>query len=271
MSNYTFDALVDAVTSNLLLASETHNTKKAYLAYSGGGDSALMVEAVRRSPLISDPEWQFRVMSIRTGLEDKGHVARVNADLSRVDMDVHWYEGAGLSWYIDNVMSYGFGYSPSHHTVYYQYLKRDAIEKSLKDFKDKYHERILTVTGVRRAESYRRYKTPLMYHRRGARVTVNAIAHVSNEEREALLPEVAWWQGKTTIDCNCNWHRYSDITTLNDEARKHIEEMNGTMRELGLWGYGEAPSPEQLAMFGDTHVYEAMPEDSLCISCLTNR
>lgn len=264
--------LVENVRRRILESSERHkNTKKMYLAYSGGSDSALMLEAVKRTGLLDDPDWSFRIMSINTQLYDKGHVERVNADIERFGYLLYWYTGKGLTWYVNSIMENGFGYTPSVHVYYYRMLKERAIDKSIKDYKSFYHERILCLTGVRRAESLKRANTPFEYHKKGSRVTLNVIADLSNEDKDELIKQVTWWQGKPTEDCGCNWHGNSDLNKLNDQAKKHIIELNTKMKELGLWGYGEEPTKEQRALFGDVIIKDEMPEDSFCISCVTNR
>ncbi len=259
--------LVAAVYNRIIESSHRHKTKKAYLAYSGGSDSALMLEVVKRTGLLYDPDWNFRIMSVKTGLHDKGHIERVTADVERFGYPLYWYTGKGLQWYVKSVMENGFGHTPSVHVIYYRMLKERAVEESIKDFKDFYHERILSLTGVRRAESQKRANTPFEYHKKGSRVTLNPIADVSNEEKDELIKRVTWWRGKSTEDCGCNWHGRSNLDNLNDEAKKHITELNSKMKELGLWGYGQKPTKEQQAMFGSFIIKDEMPEDSFCVSC----
>lgn len=266
----TIDELSHLVGQRIFDAGEDFRATKAYLAYSGGSDSALMIECVRRSGFLEFPDWEFRVMSIDTGLHSEGHIERVNADMERIGLKVHWFKGEGLEWYIKSVMENGFGYTPTSHVFYYRMLKERAIAKSIQDFKGYYQERILSITGVRRDESRKRATTPIRQATKGVKVFLNPIADVTNAQKAKLMQDVTWWHGKTTEDCGCNWHGHFDIDILNAKARQHVNELNKKMKELGLWGYGEAATKEQLAMLGNIDMYEEMPENSFCTNCRSN-
>jgi len=246
-----------------------HSIPFVWVAYSGGSDSAVIVELLRQ--LNVPVSWG--VMTIDTGLSSIGHIDRIRSDIKRAGLSLSIFTGQGLDWYIDNVSHYGFAYTPNQHSIYYRSLKERAIDDSIRSVKTKYHQRILTVTGVRRAESYKRSQTPILYHKRGARVTLNLIADYNDTDKNVILSNVHWYGGKTTEDCMCNWHcNYKNTDRLNSLARAAVNQVDSELRSCGAWGYGEKPTSAQVSMFSDVRSdIENMPDDSMCVNCISGK
>lgn len=247
-------------------AIKLHNPIFIWIAYSGGTDSACVVELCKHMDFRGIG---WAVMTIDTGLSSTGHIDKVRADMKRAKLPLSIFTGEGLDWYIENVHQYGYAYTPNQHVIYYRMLKERAIEDSIKEVKTKYHQRVLNITGVRRQESFRRKNTPFIYHSRGARVTLNLIADYSDDDKRYVLTGNDWYHGKFTEDCMCNWHcRYTNEDDMNSDMRIAVQKTDELLSSCGLWTYGQKPNKEQISMFHDVRSdIETMPTDSLCSNC----
>lgn len=255
----------DEVIKHVTMAQSEHSPRKWFVAYSGGSDSAVLLQALIESGLFE--QYQMEVMTIDTELGSAGHIERVTNDIVKaIGRPCQVYKGKGLAWYIDNVHKFGFGYRITHHAPYYQYLKRTAIEACIRENKFDRKDRIAFLTGVRRSESVFRAKRPIL-QRNGARLTVNAIATFNDADKLPYLHRATWYQGKTTKDCMCNWHARFQLADLQGtEAYEPICKLSQEMIDDGLWGYGTEPDENWLV--DDDQVLD-MDEDSLCINCMS--
>lgn len=262
----TYAEYIDICQRRLLAAIEQYKPPFIWVAYSGGGDSALVLDIVRKIDTVNVP---WGVMTIDTGLSSPGHIDRIIDDCSQIGITPHVFTGSGLEWWVDNVRSYGYAYTPNQHVIYYRELKERAIDQSIREVKTRYHQKIISITGVRRAESYKRAKTEFIYATRSSRVTLNMIADLSDESKHMYMENVDWWHGRQTEDCMCNWHcHFTSDDDMNTEMHRAVRALDTEMSDLGLWCYGERPSHEQIALFGDVRSRdEDMPTDSYCINC----
>lgn len=237
-----------------------------FAAFSGGSDSAVATDIYVR--WCRSHNRQPRIMCIDTGLSaDTWRDDVIAACRNHWNVEPEFFFGAGWDWYEENVLDYGFAYTPSQHSIYYRMLKERAIDKAVRENKRKRKDRVVFVTGVRRAESARRARTPYHY-RRGARVTLNAICEFTREQRDAylraLLPD--WTIEKKSSDCYCNWTRNDTVETIRSHSPRLAEKIEALECEAtanGLWRYGERPQKRQ----SQVRSKDDMPEDSLCINC----
>ena len=240
-----------------------YEPSKVFLSYSGGSDSAVVLHL---SELCG---YNFDVYTIDTGVSSQAHLQNIVELCQKLDKKLWIYSGAGLDWYIKNVREYGFGYTPSAHSVYYRSLKERAIRTTIRDFKTHHHDRIMFLTGVRRLESIKRRDTPLI-RRSGSRVTVNPIAEFDDRDKGLFIP--SWWSGEQTIDCMCNWHcKYTLADIDNPYLQQEIEKISGEHKNIGLWGYGEKPTNVLGVPAHDNEKEHELPLDSWCISCINKK
>ena len=252
------------ITTAIESAQSEHNPRKWFVAYSGGSDSAVVLQALIELGLYE--RFNMQTMTIDTELGSAGHIERVTNDVIKATGEPPLiYKGDGLDWYEDNVRNFGFGYRITHHAPYYQYLKRKAIEACVRDHKEHRLDRIAFLTGVRRSESIYRAKRPIL-QRNGSRLTVNAIATLTDEDKIPYLNRATWYQGKTTHDCLCNWHARFQLDDLKGtDAHPRLCQLSQEMIEARMWGYGEEPSENWMI---DDSAGDEMDADSLCIDCM---
>lgn len=234
-----------------------------YIAYSGGKDSAVLLDIVSRLR----PHNLRGIMAIDTGLSCDGWQGMINKHASSVGLPVTIATGKGWNWYAENVMAYGFGYTPNQHVVYYRMLKERAIHSHIANHTAK--TRIMYLTGVRRAESIKRADTPLsMQYRR--RITTNPLINWTDDAVSTYLDKIAlWWanpyynQVGSSGDCLCGWtckNKASDIVRHNPNIGEKIARLSDDAVSAGMWPYGTR---------GDVYIgpIEVMPADSLCVNC----
>lgn len=258
-------------------AVEEHDPVKVFVAFSGGRDSAVTLDlAYRMSKKMGIiPENKFAVMSIITGLQADGWANWVVDYVKTIyGMEVEFYTGLGRHWFAENTKKQGFGYTPSLHTLYYRSLKERAIEAALRENKEGRYSRVLFLTGVRRAESAKRKNRDFIW-RKGSRVSVNMIAHFSDEDRDnyhkALLPfydNPFYDLYGSSGDCFCGWTCNNTVDEFAQESpdlHKFLSELEQEVVSCGMWRYGSTPDKDNV--FARETAGEEMPEDALCISC----
>lgn len=193
----------------------------------------------------------------------------------RHNWPVEFITGDGQKWYTQQVQKYGFGFSRSHHTNLYRYLKQHAIQRHIQTVKVGHFDRVMYLTGVRRSESTSRQNTKIVY-RNGARVGVNPLIYWTDEDIDlyinTLLPdydnpfyEIYGGSG----DCYCGWtctHRVEDFEKESPRLFNYLSTLNKTQIACGLWKYGEVPTKEQKQLVAELQ-NEEMPPDALCANC----
>jgi 3'-phosphoadenosine 5'-phosphosulfate sulfotransferase (PAPS reductase)/FAD synthetase len=237
-----------------------------YVAYSGGSDSAVVLDIAAKWSRLRNID--IKAMSIDTGLACDGWRDMVTRHCDAAGVSVDFCTGKGSDWYIENVGEYGFGYTPSAHTYYYRALKQDAIQAHVQSVKRHYHDRVVYLTGVRRAESRKRANAK-WFIRHGARVTVNAIAGWGNIAKTNYLSIVAkWWSNPfyevvgNSGDCQCGWVCKNSLADLSPYPNLHeiIRVAQNKSLERGLNHYGER-------LDSVDNGTSTMPDDSLCVNC----
>jgi len=90
--------------------------------------------------------------------------------------------------YEDLVLEYGFP-GPFHHRKMYNRLKERSIRALVRDHKRRRLDRVMLVTGVRRAESTRRMGTVEAVNREGARVWVAPLTWFKGTDKNRYMQE----------------------------------------------------------------------------------
>jgi len=254
----------DEIVAEALTAYNDKPIIKVVASYSGGSDSAVVLELACHSRAIK----QLDVMTIDTGLSTDNHIQRIKKEVNGLGLKLDICSNNGKEWYRQQVSDNGFAYTPNIHIIYYRMLKERALQAYIRKHKTQRFDQIAFLTGVRRLESVKRSRTPL-YDKSGARLFINAIAEFNEHDKQTILNTQTWFNGKTTEDCMCNWHCKYTVDDLKDSPKLHkfISNLNDEMKSVGLWGYGEKPSSDLVQL--EPEPEQEMPSNSLCINCYT--
>lgn len=236
-----------------------------YIAYSGGRDSAALLDIIARLK----PHNFAGVMAIDTGLSCDGWADMIRQHTAANNLPVDIVTGRGWAWYEQNVMDYGFGYTPNQHVIYYRMLKERAIHSHIAKHPKK--TRIMYLTGVRRDESIKRQNTPIsMVYRR--RITVNPLVNFTGAVIDRYLSTVAkWWNNPyydtvgSSGDCLCGWtckNSAQTIERVHPEIGGRLVSLSNRSVSAGLWPYGVRGDK-----YDPPHGSDTMPPDSLCVNC----
>lgn len=180
------------------------------------------------------------------------------------------------SW-IQDVQARGFAYRPHQHKIYFYYLKQRVFRALLARYKKHTHDRVMFITGVRRAESTARAKTPEV-ERAGSAVYVNPLVYWSDEDCATYrltheLPMNPFYDTfHNSGDCLCNWHNQISLTSLQTHA-PHTYEIVKPLHDAcqNEHGYGYDSEPSQASkreLAGQIRMFPDMDDmPNLCAGC----
>lgn len=252
-----------------------HKPSLVIASYSGGYDSAVMThKTVQWAKANNVP---LLTIAVNTRLHADGWKAFVSDSAYALGAKrFEIWQTVLLDKWVEDVKARGFAYRPHQHKIYFYYLKQNAFRQIIAHYKQHQHDRIMFVTGVRRAESTARADTP-EYSRSGAGVWCNPLVYWNEYEVQSYrieheLPENPFYaQTHNSGDCVCNWHTQistSDIATYATEAAKIILPLDTECRAKFGYGYGEEPS--QLAAqeaAGQMPLFDLDGIPNLCAGC----
>jgi 3'-phosphoadenosine 5'-phosphosulfate sulfotransferase (PAPS reductase)/FAD synthetase len=223
----------------------------------------------------------WRVATIHTGVAADGYVAWATEQARAAGYPwAMWHPEPqnGWTWYAQDVIKHGFGYTPSAHSLYYRILKERTLRRIRRAYRNLYGGRVMFVTGVFRDESSQRAAVP-EYDRRGSEVWVNPLAYwrkadVTRYRIDNELPQNPFY--KTTGgsgDCLCNWGQFvsfEDVQRGNPQLAAKLEPVHRECIAKHGWGYGERPSDGLLAERAGQMVLptvEPLAGADLCAGC----
>lgn len=243
-------------------------------SYSGGYDSMVATHRALAWSRDYAHATDIAVIAVDTLISADGWKEYVRASAAQIGARrFELWPTAMLEGWQNDVKSGGFSYSSAQYKVYFYYLKQNGFRAIVAKYKKHTHDRIMFVTGVRRAESSARADTP-EHSRNGSSVWVNPL--VDWQESDILqyrldhnLPENPFYAiTNNSGDCLCNWHREISLSAVKGEAREIIAPLDTYCREHFGYGYGEKPDKHMrqvqagqmtLEGFGDTPY--------LCVGC----
>lgn len=175
--------------------------------------------------------------------------------------------------YREIVLKHGFP-GPASHWVMYARLKERCIRQLIREHKTRHRDRILLVTGVRRAESTRRMGYVQPVNRIGAQVWVAPIIDWSNDDKTAHIAEHKLPENPVVKllcmsgECLCGaFARPGEIKELELWFPEVAERIHALEREANaarvpaVWGTAPAVNWESLGQ----------PDLPLCWSCEAKR
>lgn len=173
--------------------------------------------------------------------------------------------------YEDIVIKYGFP-GPAGHTVMYSRLKERPLRCLIRDHKEKFRDNIMLLTGVRKAESDRRFRNVTGVQKEDAKIWVPPFADFTDDDQAEYmrLYELPRNPVKDTLcmsgECLCGAfakpEEFAEIKALYPDTAAEIERIEEVARLAGqpnhTWGV--RPKTER-------QIEELGGAEHMCSSC----
>lgn len=255
-----------------------HKPSTVICLFSGGYDSMATAHLTWRWLSRFGHSVTRRVVAIDTLLSADGWRDYVVGSGKALGMAVEIWDNPNPDWYEQDCAKVGTPYTRKAHRIQFINNKERAIAKCHQHYKKHWHDRVMFVTGIRRAESRERQNAPEVERRKTA-VWVNPILYWTDEQTTSYRVEHDFRVNPfyDTVggsgDCQCGWTGKIQLPTLQQyspQLATKITRIDAQSREVHGWGWGEKPSKSllairagQLELFED---YEACAPD-LCAGC----
>jgi len=236
--------------------------------YSGGYDSAVATHVAQR--LQTMPVW-----SVNTMLSADGWREYVTKTATAQGWDHHIYDNEkGYAEFVTWVGYHGCPNGPAGHSRAYQRLKERAIYRILMSYKQQRTDKVLFVTGIRRAESVKRAAIAQAVNRNGTSniIFCNPLLDWSdndctNYRWDNGLPDNPFYSTvKGSGDCQCNWGNFITVRKLQQYSpvlwAERVAELDAISRAKHGYGWDGAIEG-QVEMFDDA----LEPSFGLCSQC----
>lgn len=125
--------------------------------------------------------------------------------------------------YEDIVVKHGFP-GPGAHRLMYSKLKQRQIRRVVRDFKTRRSDKIMFISGVRRAESARRMGNVSEVHKDGAQIWVSPMLNFSDEDQRNLMHD--WHLPRNPV---------KDKICMSGECLCGAFAQKGELSELRIW------------------------------------
>ena len=226
----------------------SQDPQKYYALYSGGKDSAVMVDVLRQNKQLAG------IVSLNTMTGSPELL-----DWLKKDPEVAIYETpVRYEWIVSR---YGFA-RPGSHSWYFRYLKDRAAGIFVRDEEKRTGEKVVFATGVRRLESERRSRNTARADKIGGRPVAAPILELADEEIWLYIQK----HNIPISPCYKTCHRALDCTcqAFGDPAERRIlrifepeiVERNERLEDRlgGRWSNNDLPNIRgrtQSCLFGD--------------------
>lgn len=186
----------------LYRAIQDHNPRHVFALFSGGNDSTVLVawSSIALLGLLD------AAVFVDTGTALPGVREFVEDFCAKGGVDLLVYEAGGE--YDQMVLEHGFPSVAAHRYAYVR-LKERQIDALVREHKQKVSDRIMLLTGVRRAESTRRMGTTAPVKRDGSQVWVAPLIDWTHEDMRAYRAKHKIPQSDVAAlihrsgECNC--------------------------------------------------------------------
>lgn len=259
----------------LTTAIETWQPVAIVSLFSAGYDSTIATHILHQLDTDGLP---IDVWSIDTQLAADGWREYVTSVANMFNWHFKIYDNKkGFKQYLKYVEGMGCPRTRKGHTYAFFRLKERGIDAILKMYKTNRGDRVLFVSGMRRAESPNRKNHP-EFERigRSCKVFASPIVHWSNDQCDRYriennLPDNPFYGTvKGSGDCQCNWGRFITLRMLQKHspelAAGNVAEIDRLSRELHGYGWDGKPAAQ-------TEMFEEFEDDSeltgpfLCEGC----
>jgi 3'-phosphoadenosine 5'-phosphosulfate sulfotransferase (PAPS reductase)/FAD synthetase len=238
----------------------------AFILFSGGHDSLVSTHLSVRELRQLAPELPLTVLHINTTIgipQTRDFVRRVADHFAWPFREIY-----PPTSYRELVLKFGFP-GPGFHSLPYSLLKERCIRQVTRESKRRPRDRVLFVTGIRRAESRRRMGTATPVRRIGAQVWVNPIFYFSTLDRESYMQahdlprnpvvELLCMSGECLCGAFARPNELQEILLWYPETAKGIYALQDEARAAGKHSRWGVPPP--------TRSPEDAPLLPLCWSC----
>lgn len=247
------------------------------MLYSGGYDSLVTTHIAMQTMRALGKEHMTRVVSLDTHVSADGWREYVSGIGKSMQWNHEIWDNPDPGFYYHSVLEHGMPYTRQlHWQIMYRNLKERTLDKVRAHYKTHIRDRCILISGMRRAESIQREKTPEALPD-GAALWVSPIVHWSNEQVYEYrvshsFPVNPFYETTGgSGDCCCNWTCSIDLDVLKKHSPRlaaRIEPVsNECIRKFG-WGYGERPSKALIAERRGQMVLPGIePVMNLCAGC----
>ena len=248
------------------IAVRRHKPVAVFAMFSGGHDSVCAAHVTSRHPDFT------ACVHVNTGIG----IEQTREYVRNICKDFGWplleYKSSDYTQsYEELVLERGFP-GPFHHTKMYNRLKERSIAALTREHKTKHSDRIICVTGVRKAESTRRMATSQTINREGARVWVAPLIDWTGSTKNEYMTkhniprnevvDLLHMSGECLCGAFAKPGELEEIGTWFPEEYEHIKELECKVKERGLpCKWGQAPPEEPF-------VDPRQAELPLCVACV---
>lgn len=263
----------------LSTALDQHKPSLVVCCFSGGYDSMVTTHLVTRWQRSHAQSTNVLTVAVDTLISADGWREFVTSSSKQIGVRRFeiWANPTLTEWKKD-VTERGFVYRKTQHKIYFYYLKQRVFRAVQANYKKHKHDRIMFVTGVRRAESSDRANAPLV-EVKGAGVYVNPLVYWSDEQLHQYridneLPDNPFYDTfGNSGDCLCNWHSRISREAVRQHAPavyKIVAPLDTACRERFGYGYDDEPQAWRIAEInGQMRLFEWDTDDTpnLCAGC----
>lgn len=237
-------------------ALEEWKPKAIICLYSGGYDSLVMTHlthALRKEPL--------HVYAIDTKMGADGWSNYVTKVAAAYQWKFSIYDNqAGFDEWLTWVKLNGCPRHIEGHKRTYNRLKGRAIEAILQAHKTHYYDKILFLSGIRKAESRERNKLEHPINRMGKSnaIFANPLFYWQNDDIthyrliHDLPPNPFYETVGGSGDCQCNWGNFITLQKLRQHAPNlangNVAQVNAISRQYHSYGWDEEPGQKLFNM-----------------------
>lgn len=243
--------------------------------FSGGYDSMITTHLLHTLDTHGLP---IQVWAIDTQLAADGWYQYIQSVANRFGWNFRIYDNKkGFGQFIEWIIKNGCPYSRKGHEYTFHRLKERGFDAILKMNKSKRSDKVLFISGRRRAESQARENIPAIERiGKSSKIFAAPIVEWSNEQCdyyriEHQLPDNPFYDTvKGSGDCQCNWGRFITLRMLRkyspNLAQGNVAEIDKISRELHGYGWDGKPA-------GQTEMFENFEDNSeltspfLCVGC----
>lgn len=259
----------------LTTAIETWQPVALVSLFSGGYDSMITTHVLHRLNTHGLP---IQVWAIDTKLAADGWHEYVKSVAADFGWNFQIYNNQkGFLQFVESVRKKGCPRTRAMHTYVFQKLKERGFDAILMANKTKRSDKVLFVSGMRRAESTSRQNADEVSRiGKSNKIFAAPIVHWSNDECDYYrveygLPDNPFYNTvKGSGDCQCNWGNFITYRTLQKYspylAAGNVAEIDKISRELHGYGWDGATEGQQ-EFFEDCDGEAELTSPFLCANC----